>query len=138
VRRILGIIIVVLTSGCAGQGAGAGPTRGAGAAGATAGYTTSPVIMAEELQGTRASNLYDAIRRLRPDYFQTRAPWAIYQEPAAAFVVIVNRQVIGGINELRHMGIDKFVCVRRLSPAEVLLISGMLAPDGGIELVNGS
>jgi hypothetical protein len=79
--------------------------------------------------------LYDAIRRLRPNYFVTRAPSTIYHWPEAAFVVIVNRQAIGGLDELRGMGITRFAYIRRLPAAEVLMLTGMLAPDGGVELV---
>jgi hypothetical protein len=94
--------------------------------------------MVEELQRAEAPNLYEAIRRVRPNYFETRAPLAIYIQPEAAFAVIVNRQVIGGLAELREMGLGDLACVRRLPAAAVLLVTGQLAPDGGIELVYGS
>lgn len=136
-RRALAIMVVWITSGCAGRAAGAARTAGAGCE-ASDGYATSSVITAEELRRTRASNLYDAIRRLRPNYFLTRGPSTIYNQPEAAFVVIVNRHAIGGLQELHDIATDQFVCVRRLTAAEVLMITGVLAPDGGIELVYGS
>ena len=99
------------------------------------GAATSSVIGAGELQGTRASNLYDAIRRLRPAYFDSRGPSSIYNDPGDPIVVIANRHVIGGVDELRAMEVNGLVCVRRLSAAEVALLTGRSGWSDGIELV---
>ena len=99
------------------------------------GAATSSVISGGELQGTRAANLYDAIRRLRPGYFNTRGPSSIYNDPGDPIVVIANRHVIGGLDELRAMEVSGLVCVRRLSAAEVSLLTGRSGWSDGIELV---
>ena len=98
-------------------------------------FATQSVISSRELQGTRAANLYDAIRRLRPAYFTVRGPESIYNQPEMGMVVIVNRHVIGAVDELESMGVSGLACVRRLSAADVALITGTTALDGGIELV---
>jgi len=145
VRGELVIVVVLLSSGCVRYGAasasptpaasgGAGPVTGCAAAAGSAG---SSVITAAELGHTGGSNLYDAIRRLRPAFFIRRGPTSINNEPAVAMVVIVNRRVVGGLDELRSMGATDLVCVRRLAAAEVYLITGTSPPDGGIELVRG-
>jgi hypothetical protein len=103
---------------------------------AAAGSATSSVITAAELQQTRAANLYDIIRRLRPGYFSIRGPSSILNEPADAIVVIVNRHIIGGVDELRSMQAINLMCVRRLPAAEVSLITGTLGWADGIELVH--
>lgn len=94
--RDLAIVVLLLSAACGwrepGAGAGAAePAEAVGVAGceAAGGYATSSGITPPELQRTRAANLYEAIRRVRPDY-------------------------------------------------EVTLITGMVAPDGGIELIYGS
>jgi hypothetical protein len=88
------------------------------------------------LQWTRAANLYDAIRRLRPAYFEIRGPASIYHEPAAPVVVIVNRHVIGKVDELRSMDVTDLACVRRLSAADVSLMTGAVSSAIGIELIH--
>jgi hypothetical protein len=143
-RRELVIVVVVLSSACVGHGAAGTPgeplaaeTAGQVAGCAAARSGGSSIIMAAELHRTGASNLYDAIRQLRPAFFSRRGPTSINNEPTAAMVVIMNRRVIGGLDELRSMGVTDLVCVRRLHAADVYLITGSSPPDGGIELVRG-
>ena len=50
-------------------------------------------------------------------------------------VVIVNRHVIGGVDELRSMDATHLSCIRRLPAAEVTLITGRFGSSVGIELV---
>ena len=90
------------------------------------GSSTTSIITAAELHYTSAANLYDAIERLRPDYFN---------EPEVPIVVIVNRRVVGGPQELRALQATAFGCVRRLSAADVAIMTGTNAPAGGVELV---
>ncbi len=143
-RRNLVIVIGFLSSACARHSMAGlpeaplisetiGPAPGCTAA---PGSTTYSVITAAELQRTSASNLYDAMRRLRPAYFATRGLASIYNEPAAATVVIVNRHAIGDVDDLRSMEVTGLACVRRLSAADVSLITGTLAIAVGIELVH--
>jgi hypothetical protein len=99
------------------------------------GAASSSVITREELQATRAADLYEAIRRLRPAYFDSRGPSSIYNDPGDPIVVISNRHVIGGVDELRGMDPAGLACIRRLSAAEVSLLTGTAAWSIGIELV---
>ena len=96
-HRDLVIVVLLLSSACARHSMAGlpeaplisetiGPAPGCMAA---PGSSTYSVITAAELQRTSASNLYDAIRRLRPAYFATRGLASIYNEPAAVTVVIV-------------------------------------------------
>jgi hypothetical protein len=144
VNRDLVIVVGLLSMACAGHSTASlpeapmisetiSPVTGCAA---PAGSSTYSVITAAELQWTRASNLYDAIRRLRPAYFESRGPSSIYNEPAADIVVIVNRHVIGGVDELRSMDMTDLVCVRRISAADVSLITGTMSSAVGIELVH--
>lgn len=99
------------------------------------GGAASSVIGAGELRSIRASNLYDAIRRLRPSYFDSRGPSSIYNDPGDPIVVIANRHVIGGVEELRAMDANGLACIRRLPAAEVSLLTGRSGWSDGIELV---
>jgi hypothetical protein len=143
VHRDFLIAVVLLASACASHSASlpeaplmsetAAPTTGCAAAG---GSSTRSVITATELQRTNASNLYDAIRGVRPGYLAPRRPTRVMNQPETGIVVIVNRHVIGDVDELASMGVTGLVCVRRLSSADVALITGTTALDGGIELVH--
>jgi hypothetical protein len=142
VRRDSVILCFLLGAACARHSAGVrpAPEMSAGTDSATGcmaanGASSSSVITGEELQETRAANLYEAIRRLRPAYFDSRGPSSIYNDPGDPMMVIANRHVIGGVDELRGMDTAGLVCVRRLSAAEVSLLTGRTAWSDGIELV---
>jgi hypothetical protein len=85
----------------------------------------------------RAQSLYDAIRRLRPGYFESRGPSSIYNASEDPIVVIANGHVIGGVDELHDMDANGLACIRRLSAAEVTLLTGATGRNEGIELVRG-
>jgi hypothetical protein len=95
------------------------------------------VISAEELRGSDASNVYDAIVRLRPAFFATRGSTSILAEPSEPIVVIINRSIRGGVNELRDIEASNVRSIRRLTAAEVFSITGRSAPSGGIEVLVG-
>jgi len=58
-------------------------------------------------------------------------------QPPQEIVVVVNRTIVGGINELHGISPSAVRSVRRLSAADVFHITGRSAPSGGIELVFG-
>jgi hypothetical protein len=90
------------------------------------------IIDAVELRGAAASNLYDAIVQLRPAFFATRGAISLINEPPNEIIVIVNRQVRGGVSELRQINTTQTKSVRRLTAAEVFQLTGASAPAGGI------
>jgi hypothetical protein len=109
----------------------AAPTRGA--------HATAPSpssIDAEELRSTGASNLYDAISLARPTFFASRGATSILNEPIP-FVVIVNRTVRGGLEQLRSLDARIVRSVRRLSSADVYQMTGKASSSGGVEVVFG-
>ena len=95
------------------------------------------VISAEGLRGTNASNVYDAISRLRPAFFATRGSTSILAEPPEPIVVILNRSILGGVSELRNLESVNVRSVRRLTAAEVFSMTGHSASSGGIEVLIG-
>jgi hypothetical protein len=97
---------------------------------------SSTLITAEELEATSQSNLYDAIVRARPAFFATRARISILHEPPS-MVVIENRQVRGGLEELRGIDARHVRSVRRLSAAEVYQMTGRAVSSGGVEVLLG-
>jgi hypothetical protein len=95
------------------------------------------VLIAEELLGANATNLYDAIIRLRPGFFATRGYTSFINEPANQIVVVINRSIQGGLGELRTIAPAAVRTVRRLSASDVYQLTGRSAPSGGIEVVFG-
>ena len=94
------------------------------------------LITSEELQATDQTNLYDAITRVRPAFFAIRGRISILHEPPS-MVVIENRQVLGGLEQLRSIDARHVRGVRRLSAAEVYQMTGRSVSSGGVEVVFG-
>jgi len=97
---------------------------------------SSTLITSEELQATSQSNLYEAIVRARPTFFATRGPISILHEPPS-MVVIENRLVRGGLEQLRSIDARHVRGVRRLSAAEVFQMTGRAVSSGGVEVLIG-
>jgi hypothetical protein len=139
VRHHLLVTVVLLSAGCAPANLPPAPLIGenadppSGCAPVT-GSSGSSVIAAAELQRTGASNLYDAVLRLRPSFLLSREPSSVSGELPEAIVVIVNRHVIGGLDELRRMDATHLSCIRRLPAAEVSGLTGTFG-SVGIEVV---
>jgi hypothetical protein len=93
-------------------------------------------ITSEELRATGRSNLYDAITLARPTFFATRGATSILIEPAS-MVVIENRMIRGGVEQLRDVDARIVRSVRRLSAADVYQITGKATSSGGIEVLLG-
>ena len=95
------------------------------------------LITADEVRETTASNLYDAIVQVRPEFFTSRGRTSLINEPENAMLVIVQRHAIGGLSELRNIAVAITVSVKRLSSSDVYQITGLSAPAGGVEVVLG-
>ena len=95
--------------------------------------TSSALLTGDEIRRNRIDNAYDAVRRLRPTYFNTRGPTSI-NAPRGGIVVIVNGLLFGGVEELRSVPTAEITWVRRLTAAEAYIKVGRPAPNGGIEL----
>jgi hypothetical protein len=98
---------------------------------------SSATLSAAELRGAGASNVYDAINLLRPQYFTSRGATSFINEPTRPIVVIVHRMILGGVDQLRNIDPREVRTVRRLNAAEVYYLTGQSAPSGGIEIVMG-
>lgn len=122
--RVLAVLFLIAAEGCATV-----PARG------TLSTAARQDIGAAELRGVDALNMYEAITRLRPAFFSTRGATSFMNEPPSAIVVVVNRSIVGGVDELRGIETRAVRAVRRLSAADVFQLTGRSAPSGGIELI---
>jgi hypothetical protein len=125
-RAVLFVTLSLFTAACA-----LPPARLA-----TTAAHSSTLITSEELRAAGASSLYDAISRVRPAFFATRGATSILNEPPSMFV-IENRQIRGGLEQLRSIDARYVRAVRRLSAADVYEMTGRASSSGGVEVIIG-
>jgi hypothetical protein len=65
------------------------------------------VITAPELSRARATNAYDAIQRIRPEMLRTRDPGSVIYFKARRPVVAVDNTLVGGVEVLRAIPVDR-------------------------------
>lgn len=91
-------------------------------------------LTASEIRQSRFDNAYDAVRHLRPMFLNSRGPTSALAAPAEDILVIINGQVLGGVDELRAIEAVEVLWVRRLTASDVYFRLGRTAPSGGIEV----
>ena len=127
IRRIsmLGLALV-LVSGCASGGGGAGTTRPASGG--------RYLILRAELEGTNFTNVYDAVRRLRPTWLRTRGTTST-RDAAPVMAVFIDNVRSGGTERLESLPIDRVEQVRYLSPTDATTRWGTNMTLGAIEVI---
>jgi hypothetical protein len=84
---------------------------------ASGGMANAPtVITAPELSQSRAANVYDAIRRVRPEMLRTREPGTVIFFEASRSAVAVDDSLAGGVGVLRAIPVDQVARIEYLSP----------------------
>ena len=124
-QRWARVIGVAMTIGCAREMTGAAVS------------TNPTLITSAEIRRTGASNVYDALLQLRPAFLATRGAISFRNEPPLQFAVVIDRRVIGGLEELRAMEVTDVASVRRLTVAEVFQLTGVAVSAGGVEVKRG-
>lgn len=120
------VLLSVLLTACASHGPSGGQR------------TARPdpdMITAEELAGTTASNLYDAVRNLRPAWMMRSRPTAVLQQQQAQLMVYVDGTRYGTLETLRQIVPSGIIYVKWFSAgaAEARFGPGHLL--GAIEVV---
>lgn len=109
-------LLLVLSGACASTGSGT--VR-----------SSSSVITEEELAPMVAFTVYEAVRRLRPRWLQSRAP-------GQQAVVFLNDTRIGGVEELRLIEAREVVRIRYRSGPDATTRYGTGYGGGTIEIVS--
>jgi len=73
------------------------------------------VIAAPELSSSRATNAYDAIRQIRPEMLRTRDPGTLVYFKASRPVVAIDNTLVGGVEVLQAMSLDKVARIEYVS-----------------------
>ena len=73
------------------------------------------MITAPELSSSRATNAYDAIRQIRPEMLRTRDPGTLVYFKASRPVVAIDNTLVGGVEVLQAMSLDKVARIEYVS-----------------------
>jgi hypothetical protein len=92
---------------------------GCGSTGATAatGSGNSSMITRAQLDATPTSDLYEAVRRLRPTWLSARGSTTLLGDQAQVIVYLDGTRM-GGVNMLRNTEISSVISLQFLSPSE--------------------
>lgn len=127
-RAAILIASVPLAWACASSGSQPGRT--------TASRVDQNLITAEELATANASNLYDAIRQLRPHWFQgSGGPTTFRAEAEYPILVYMDRIRFGDPTMLRSVPVALPQAVRWLSASEAQSEFGVGNLQGAIQIV---
>lgn len=93
------------------------------------------LITLEELERVNASNLYDAVNRLRPQFLRSRGVTSMQDPNPPRAVVYLDGQRVGGIDFLERMSPMGVISVRFMTPVDASSRYG-LNHDGGAIMVS--
>ncbi len=92
------------------------------------------IVTPPELVATRATNLYDALKQIRPEYFTARGVSSIRLATPDLPTVYLDRNQLGDLESMRTIDIAVVQEVRRLTPTEANIRLGRDFP-GGVLLI---
>jgi len=130
-RRFPALAMIALAVGCASGGV---PTTGKN--------QNQNVITSEEIARTSASNAYELIQHLRPNYLRTRG--AVHGAPssdgtnhleAVDLVVYLNESRFGGSDQLRQITLSDIREIRYYSASEATTKWGTGHSAGAIQVL---
>ena len=122
--RLAAVFSVGVLAGCAGATTQSG-SRGA----------SSMTLTQAELAKTNSNNLYDAIKKLRPEWLTSRGPTSVTDATPSTVDVYMNGSELGGIDYLREVSTLDVSAVRYWDPGQASARFGMGHPSGVIELI---
>lgn len=88
------------------------------------------LLTAAELGGATESSMYEAIKRLRPRFLQSRGPNSLSLAGAGGPAVWVDGTLMGGVEWLGWLLPREVVTIRRLSAWDAATAYGAGFPDG--------
>ena len=128
-RRVLVAATMALTA-CASSGSGASAAK-----------QNPNVISMEEIVESSASNAYEVIQRLRPNFLRTRG--AVHGTPGATnavemvdLVVYLNENRLGGSDQLRQISTTDIKEIRYFNSSEATTKWGTGHSAGAIQVVS--
>jgi len=126
VRAAVLLISLPLAWACASAGGGAART---------AQQHDPNIITSEELRGVSASNLFDAIRTLRPQWLSSRSPTMLRPQAEGSIAVYMDRVRFGDLEMLRQIPLGDAESVRYYGPSEAEGQFGAGHLQGAIQVI---
>lgn len=96
----------------------------------------SNVITKEEILGTNASNVYDVVNRLRPNFLHFRGQTTLRGSDTGYPKVYLNRMLFGDINSLKTMSPSGIREIRYYNGADASSRFGLDNASGAIEIIS--
>ena len=111
-------------------------SSGAGGAGRQAARHNPSVISSEELQRANASNHFDVVRTMRPEWLMRRAPTVLLTAQEGNIVVYMDRARLGDPDVLRQISPSDVASLRFFTPSEAEAEFGVGHMHGAIQLLS--
>lgn len=96
------------------------------------------VITRADIERIHASTALDAVQRYRADLLVTRAPSSIYLDKQTHPMVFLDSQLLGQVDELRHISADGVGEIRFFSGTDAVRLFGAQYGGGVIQIVSRS
>ena len=122
--RHLVVVALLALSACASQSSSKRPPS-----------KDANLITLDELEKVNASNLFDAVNRLRPQFLRSRGVVSLQDPTPPTAVVYLDGQRVGGIDFLERMSPMGVISVRYMTPVDASSRYG-LNHEGGAILVS--
>lgn len=119
-RTIAFAVALIAVAGCASAGGGSGGGGG------------SSALTAEDLRQANEPNLYNAVRRLRPNWLRPRGS----QISGGEVALFVNGTPTGTVAQLNSIPIESVTEVRYYSPSEAGFTFGTVGGNSGVVAVS--
>ncbi|MFQ5752767.1 MAG: hypothetical protein ACE5HI_12290 [bacterium] len=95
-------------------------------------HSSRDYISAEEIRNSSATNVYDLIRSLRPNWLRGRGAKSISNKEASYPVVYVNESKHGDINSLSSISVENITAIQFLNSSDATNRFGLDHASGAI------
>ena len=123
-RRVSLLSLSLMSMGCAAATSTTRPVMNAG----------RDVITAAEIVASRATDVYQAVAQLRPEFLRRRSATAVPTFGAPSVVVYLDDIEYGRAESLRQVPLGRVRLIRYYSPTEADLRWGRRHPGGAIHI----
>ena len=93
------------------------------------------VLLRSEINETDVNDVYDAIARLRPQFFNRRGETSFLLRARTFVNVYIDNMRLGGIESLRGIPVQSVYSIRYFNAAEATYRWGMNNSGGAIQLI---
>jgi hypothetical protein len=107
----------------------------AGGAGSPGTSHNANILTAQEIATTNVTNAFDAVQRLRPNFFRSHGATSISGGDNGLPTVYLNRQRYGDISTLKNIEAGAVREIHYYSPAEAMSRFSVGNPSGVIEVI---